>query len=103
MKMNLKKLLLAGVPLLLGSFGVAVTSCGETDRFFDCQSVCSRYKTCFDSNYDVGACRSRCRDKAEADSAFQQKADACESCIDDKSCTEATFKCGTQCAGVVPQ
>jgi hypothetical protein len=103
MKMTMKKLLLTGIPLLLGSFGMAVSSCGETDKFFDCQSVCDRYKTCFDSKYDVGACRSRCKDKADADKTFQQRADTCESCIDDKSCSEATFTCATQCAGVVPQ
>jgi hypothetical protein len=104
MKMSFTRYLLAAIPLLLvGSFGGAVVSCGEADRFFDCQDVCSRYKTCFDSTYDVGTCRSRCRDKAGADTNFEKRADDCENCIDDKSCSEATFKCATECAGVVPQ
>jgi hypothetical protein len=90
------------VPLFVASFAVGF-SCGEADKFFDCESVCSRYKNCFDSTYDVGTCRSRCKDKADKDTSFQQKADACNSCIDDKSCSEATFKCASACAGVVPQ
>jgi hypothetical protein len=104
MKKTLKRLGLT-LPLFLASFatGIALSSCGEADKIFDCESVCSRYKSCFDGTYDVGTCRSRCKAKADADTSFQQKADACNACIDDKSCSEATFKCATQCAGVVPQ
>src|SRR3954464_2572809 len=87
---SMKLLRIAYVPLLLGSFALGFASCGEADKIFDCQSVCNRYKTCFDNSYDVGACRGRCKDKADADKAFQDKADACENCIDDKSCSEAT-------------
>lgn len=99
----MKLLRVAYVPMFLASFVLGIASCGEADKIFDCQSVCDRYKNCFDSTYDVGTCRSRCKDKADADETFQKKADACESCIDDKSCSEATFKCATECAGVVPQ
>jgi hypothetical protein len=102
MTKTLKRLGLA-LPLFLAVFAAGITSCGEADKFFDCESVCGRYKSCFDNTYDVGACRNRCKAKADADTTFQQKADACDACIDDKSCSEATFKCATQCAGVVPQ
>jgi hypothetical protein len=88
--------------LSLAVTGLMVTNCGEADRLFDCQSVCSRYETCFDSSYDVSSCRNRCADKAEADKEFERKADACEACIDDRSCSDATFKCATQCASIVP-
>lgn len=87
---------------LCGLLGVAVAGCDEADKTFDCQSVCDRYKTCFNSSYDVGACRDRCKSKADADKDFEKKADACESCIDDKSCTSATFSCATECASIVP-
>ena len=104
MKMTFTRYLLAALPLLVvGGLGGAVISCDAADRLFDCQAVCDRYKTCFDSSYDVSTCRGRCRDKAAMDANFEKRADACESCIDDKSCSEATFKCATQCAGVVPQ
>lgn len=86
----------------IGSFAIGFASCDEADRAFDCQSVCSRYQDCFNSDYDVGACRDRCRDKAAADKEFERKADACETCIDDRSCSSATFSCATECVGIVP-
>lgn len=85
-----------------GSFALGFASCDEADKLFDCESVCSRYKDCFDSGYDVGKCRSTCKDKADADKTWQQKADNCESCISGKSCTAGAFACGVECAGIVP-
>lgn len=95
----MKKLVFA----IFAVVGLSSASCGEADKLFDCQTVCDRYKGCFDSSYDVGACRNKCKAKADADRNFQTRADTCEKCIDDKSCTAATFKCATECAGVVPQ
>ena len=88
---------------VIGMVTVAATtsSCDTVDAAFDCQQVCTRYKDCYDSNYDVGKCRDRCRADAEDDAAKRQKADDCEACIGDKSCLSATFSCATQCAGVV--
>lgn len=86
--------LAAGIPASLG--------CDSAEAAFDCQQVCSRYQECFDDDYDVSACRSRCRDKAEDDSAWKNKADDCAACIDDKSCTGATFSCAVECVGIVP-
>jgi hypothetical protein len=82
--------------------GLWTPSCGEADKIFDCQSVCSRYQTCFSSGYDVDGCRSRCKNNADADMSFQRKADDCEACIDDRSCSSATFNCAARCAGIVP-
>jgi hypothetical protein len=82
--------------------GLWTPSCGEADKLFDCQSVCSRYKTCFDGNYDVEGCRSRCKNNADRDTDYQRKADDCEACIDDRSCSSATFGCAGRCVGIVP-
>ena len=87
---------------LAASAGLWGPSCGEADKLFDCQSVCSRYRSCFDSRYDVDGCRSRCKDSADRNMDFERKADDCEACIDDRSCTSATFSCLLPCAGVVP-
>ncbi len=87
-------LVLLAMPVGLG--------CSEAKTAFDCHEVCSRYQSCFDSSYDVSACRNRCRDNAKNDSSFESKANTCASCIDDKSCTSATFNCATECAGIVP-
>ena len=93
----MKRLHLTLGALFLASFGFGFAGCGEIDQAFDCQSVCSRYQSCFNKDYDVGKCRDNCRNKIS-----QAKADACESCIDDKSCTAATFSCVSECAGIVP-
>ncbi len=87
---------------LATGFAVGAAGCDEADKLFDCQSVCSRYQSCFNSSYDVGACRNRCKDAADADKDFERKADACEACIDDRSCSSATFNCASQCVGIVP-
>ncbi|MEA2701127.1 MAG: hypothetical protein QOI66_5398 [Myxococcales bacterium] len=78
------------------------SSCDSVDAAFDCQAVCSRYRDCYDSTYDVGKCRDNCRTNADNDAAKRQKADDCEACIGDKSCLSATFSCAAACAGVVP-
>jgi hypothetical protein len=55
--------------------------CGAVDAAFDCHAVCDRYKTCFDANYDVGACSSRCRTASGNDANYRSKADQCQACI----------------------
>lgn len=93
--------LLATFLLALG-VGVATPSCGEADKLFDCQSVCSRYQDCVDHKYDVGTCRSRCKDNADRDTDYKRKADECDACIQDRSCGSAAFSCATSCVGIVP-
>ena len=79
-----------------------VTGCDSVDAAFDCHDICDRYSDCFDANYDVGACESRCRSHADDDTAYRQQADRCDACIDDRSCTSAVFNCGVECSSVVP-
>jgi len=74
----------------------------EIDRITDCQDICSRYSDCFDGDYDVAACRSRCSENARDSETFDQKVDLCENCFDDRSCTSAVFGCATECATIVP-
>ena len=87
--------------VLVVGFGMAVTSCDSVDEAFDCQSVCSRYRDCYDSNYDVGACRESCRKRAANDPNVRGAADACEVCIGDMLCVFATFNCGASCSNIV--
>ena len=74
----------------------------KVDNVIDCQGICDRYKSCFDSTYDVSACASNCRAKSSEDPDFRRKADVCNACITERSCTAATFKCATDCVSVVP-
>ena len=89
-----------GLAAFLGFFVGA--SCDEIDAAFDCQQVCERYQDCFDSSYDVGACRSRCRTRSDQDSSTRQAADACENCMDDMSCASTVFSCSDDCVSIVP-
>ncbi|HEX4508542.1 MAG TPA: hypothetical protein VH328_00610 [Burkholderiaceae bacterium] len=88
--------------------GIVVTAstladgCGKADEIFDCQSVCTRYRDCYDSGYDVDGCRQRCRDNSDSNPSIRQDADTCEACIDDKSCVSAPFTCGASCSSIVP-
>ncbi len=81
--------------------GLAISGCG-VDAAVDCQGICSRYKTCFNSDYDVKACEERCRGNAGADTGYKAKADKCKACIDGHTCTAAAFSCGSDCLAIVP-
>jgi hypothetical protein len=90
-----------------GLAAVSVVGCSDTvddvKDEIDCRQVCSRYKDCrSDSDYDVDACQDRCESDADSSEARRNKLRACDDCIDDKTCTEATFTCLTECAGIVP-
>jgi hypothetical protein len=99
MKMGLKMWLVT-IAVALGGF--VAGSCDSIDAAFDCQSVCSRYHDCYDSSYDVGACRDRCRSRAANDPNVKGAADACDSCISGMSCSSATFNCAGSCVNIVP-
>jgi hypothetical protein len=94
---KMKRLHLMLGAVFVGSFAFGFVGCGDVEQAFDCNSVCNKYQSCFNKDYDVGKCRDKCRDKISKD-----KADSCESCINDKSCASATFSCATECAGIVP-
>jgi hypothetical protein len=79
----------------------AFNGCGRVDEIFDCQSVCSRYRDCYQADYDVSACRSSCRSRSQDDPVVRSAADDCEACIGGKSCLSATFSCPS-CSNVVP-
>jgi len=76
--------------------------CGTVDNAFDCNAICSRYKSCFDSSFDVAACGTRCRVASKGDADFTRRVNVCDACIDSRSCAAATFSCATSCVGVVP-
>jgi hypothetical protein len=90
------------VGLLGGGLAGNLVACDSADAAFDCQAVCSKYQECLDKSYDVGKCRSNCRDKAAADAEYKHKADVCEACINDQSCKDSTLKCAFECSSIVP-
>jgi hypothetical protein len=85
--------LIAG-PFLLG--------CGAVQNAIDCNGICHRYQTCFDSQYETNVCETRCRDNANSEPQYMNRAHACHTCLGEKDCASATFNCATQCVGIVP-
>lgn len=91
--------------LVLGMVGMLAVvgwsqSCDSVDAAFDCQSVCTRYRDCYDSNYDVGACRDRCRSDSANNANIRHDADTCEACIGGMSCLASTFNCASSCGAI---
>lgn len=87
--------------LLFGIF-VLVGCGGRLEDRLNCRQACDRYADCLDSDYDVGACIDRCTDRAEESEEYSRRVDVCESCLEDRSCSEATVACAVDCADVVP-
>lgn len=85
----------ASAVLMLGA-------CQPIDAAFDCDTICTRYKDCFDGSYNVETCASRCRANAKSTNDFYNTVNRCEACIDDRACASATFSCGSDCGQVVP-
>lgn len=81
---------------------LSLGACQPIDAAFDCDTICTRYKDCFDGSYNVETCASRCRANAKASNDFYHTVDKCEACIDDRACASATFSCNSDCGQVVP-
>jgi hypothetical protein len=79
----------------------SVSGCSDIEEAIDCADICNRYADCYDIDYDTGACASRCRANADDDRDFADAANACETCLDDRSCT-GSFVYTEECRGVVP-
>jgi hypothetical protein len=91
--------------ILSGALAIALVSavgCSDAENVISCHDVCSRYKDCFDDDYDVSSCTNRCQADASDSDSRQSRLNSCNSCIDDKSCAGAAFGCATQCSGIVP-
>ena len=73
----------------------------EITNTANCGDVCQRYADCFWDDFDVSDCTDRCEAEADASETREERLETCNSCIDDTSCAEGTFKCGAQCAGVI--
>lgn len=96
---------LIALSLFLVACGGLTFGCGAAQAIenkLDCGAICNRYKSCFDGAYDVDTCKARCESSAKNDTSYESKVNVCSACIDDKSCTAATFKCGTECSAIVP-
>ena len=87
---------------ILAALLLTFSGCRVFDAAVDCNTICTRYKDCYDGSYDVAGCASRCRDRAASDQATGDAVNRCEACINDRACASATFNCATDCSNVVP-
>jgi hypothetical protein len=98
------RILIPALALLAATTFFTLTGCGSADQVeaaFDCDSICDRYKDCFDSDYDAEACMDRCQDEADNDADYRRRVDECEVCADNRACGES-FACVDECVGIVP-
>jgi hypothetical protein len=94
------KLGFVSVFMLLVASAATTSGCSDVENAYNCDQICDRYQDCFDADYDADACQTRCEDNAE-DAGFADKAESCEACIDDRSCS-GSFACAAECVGIVP-
>lgn len=67
----------------------------------DCDAICSRYRSCFDSEYPVADCNNRCS-AARNDRYFAADTENCRSCFFGRSCNAADYTCSAACDWIVP-
>lgn len=95
----MKKMLLV-LPLAF-LFAGACGAAEEIEEEIDCASICQRYADCFDADYDISECRDSCEDQVDNGDVSNADLDQCDECIDDRSCTDATFSCAGECASIL--
>ena len=89
----------ARVAAVVGSLALG---CGDIDNAFDCNRICDRYQSCFDSNYNTSACYNRCQARGTSNDENRRLIDTCAACINGLSCVGTVFSCGAQCSSIVP-
>jgi hypothetical protein len=91
MKLGILASIIAAVSLF------AAPACDDVDKTLDCSSICSKYDDCV-GNVDQDMCVDSCKDWADQNQDNADRLDACENCVDDRSCTESAFQCIAECA-----
>lgn len=100
MQKPLKLLLVAALVVALAP--ACSSTVDEVTNTIDCRSVCQRYADCFNADYDVDGCTDKCQNSADSSDERQRKLKLCSDCIDERSCSSATFNCADNCIGIVP-
>jgi len=82
--------------LLAGAFGCGDDTKDKIDNTVDCAKICQKRDDCV-TNTDISECTDYCEDRAKNNTNTEAAVDACEKCIDDKSCAEA-IACWPSCS-----
>lgn len=84
---------------------VAGVACSEDpittiDRSNDCSTICNKYKSCVQGDYNEDDCANQCEDMTSNDDTA--KIDDCRDCLDDNtSCVDKVSSCTDDCAGII--
>jgi len=78
-------------------FGFGCSAASDVSNKFSCHDVCQRYADCFNKDYDVDSCASKCESDADNSGDKQNKLDDCHDCIGDKSCVGDFASCSGSC------
>jgi hypothetical protein len=94
--------------ITLSGLFIAIAAAGcseaadEVESQIECPQICEKYAECYDDDYDVEECSSDCKAEFDRNPEYIEKIDACDACIENKSCSDATFSCVDECVGIVP-
>lgn len=85
----MKRIMIGPITALICQLAFGCSNDNEIDRTFDCGEICAKYSDCV-TDIDVTDCTDHCEDQAEANPDIERAADACEDCLDGRSCAEAS-------------
>jgi hypothetical protein len=88
-----------GFSFVLALFAVACNPVEEIEEEVDCNDLCTRYRDCYDTTYNVDACNDRCGELV--DGGDPAAANSCDACLDSNSCA-GSFECVDECYGLIP-
>jgi len=80
----------------------AAAGCSDIDNASDCNRICDRYRSCFNTSYNTSACYDRCQARGTSNDEERRRVDTCAACINGLSCAATVFTCGAQCTTIVP-
>jgi hypothetical protein len=65
-----------------------------------CSTACNRYRTCFNSSFDVAGCTNQCQSALNNGNIIATDADDCLDCIGEAVCAPA-YNCANACDFII--
>jgi hypothetical protein len=87
---------LSAIVSFAGISGCEDDDTGVVASSSDCNSICDRYRTCFNPSFDVAACTSQCQQRLAGRTIQSTDIGDCRDCIGDNMCS-ATYQCADDC------
>src|SRR5262245_41246551 len=81
MKKKAVSLFLGAALAAIVGFAAGAGGCDEAQNAWNCSDLCNRYRDCFNHDFDTGACSSRCQSLANNHQIQDERANACQDCM----------------------